>query len=87
MKPNKETKINIICMIITQIECAGFDMSIVLAIRQFTSMASSLLCTDLGLNVKNANSLEINPDDGYKNNEDRINYLKSRLQELQTEIN
>ncbi len=87
MTPSKQTKINIIIQIITQIEGAGFDMSIVLAIRQFTSMASSKICRDLELEVKNSGSLEINPYDGYNNNEERINYLKSVLNKLQSEIN
>jgi hypothetical protein len=85
MTPDKETKINIINRIITEIECANFDMSIVLAIRQFTSMASSKICRDLGLEVNNANSFDFNPSDGYYNNEKRIKYLKSRILEIEAE--
>lgn len=80
--PSKETKINIINMIITQLECANFDMSIVLAIRQFTSFASSRIIRDLELDVENAGSFEYNPYDGYVDNKQRIEYLKSKLNTL-----
>jgi len=86
MNPTTQQKINVLCMILVQYECNECDMSIVFAIRQFTSMATSKIVRELGLKVGNANSLEINPYDGYSSNEERVKHIKSRLEEIKKEL-
>ena len=65
--------------IIDEIEsCGDSSVSIHLAIRQISSQATGKVFRIMDIpNMINVNSFEVNPNDGFKKNEDRIKFLKA----------